>query len=657
MLDSGTGPSDPATGDSGTADAGSSDAGTADAGTADGGSTDAGSTDAGGTDAGSTDAGSTDAGSSDAGGTDAGSTDAGSSDAGSTDAGSTDAGSSDAGSTDAGGSDAGSTDAGGSDAGGTDAGGTDAGEPCDGVGLAPLSVIGDAGEWSFALPSGFANQRVSITGASVTAFSSQLGEPVVAGFVADFDAPQLVADAGSVATALVDRLRDAGSVLGAGSSPKPGKSVLSPEGLPAVVWVDVPLTPAAPSTPVELRNRALAALMGRPGGDFSNLPASGGSAAPSSTLRLAVTVRPATGRLLVVAALVDSSNTAALDVFGDGTAVRATAGRTLGATCEAHHVDAGPAVDVIWVMSLEASMDNDRTRVASHGTALLLGLGQAGFDPRVGVVPDPSNRRIFSLRGITGRDAGVLRSTFTRAASTLSADLLLTTNPNTGDETNEQCVFALTAGDDAIATASPRTPLGSEAPTRLREDALLVVVYASDQHAQEIEQNTCGNGSFGTGVVPGNRNNLPPSPAQQASIDLTIKPFVDRLVAEQGVALGVVTPVQAPFCSDSEDGRGFVDVIARTGGAHMRVCDASLSPQLLTPIDQRAGSWVRLGATPISSTLEVDVTLGDGGVRAVPRSATDGFRYVPGTNAVVITGPNWRPAAGSRVAVRFRRWD
>jgi hypothetical protein len=395
-----------------------------------------------------------------------------------------------------------------------------------------------------------------------------------------------------------------------------------------------------------------------------------------------------------------------LDDLSNGTALsKAFSGNDN--ACDSLAVNALPAADFIWMSDISASTKNDRGSIANAAGIVFDALSNNGVDFRMGVVPDPDNRRVHALRGFTtaipgelrsedvdadgvldgtedvngngvldtGEDKdgdlvidpsedkngnGVLDAGFTRDKNVFIQHLGNERNPNTNSILNEACEFGLTAADDAIKTASPRTAAGVEDPKKLRSGALLVVFYVGDEHAQEIEEGSCGSpaGSLGTGVTNGVKL-LTPSAAQQAAINGLVAPFVTFIQGEGGIAFGQIGAVQAPFCSDSETGRGYFEAINALGGSFYRPCDANPGATLQDIIDVITGaaSELVLSQKPISATLKVGLTrAGQTATIEVPRSLSDGFDYDASSNTIFFRGQSFRPNIGDVVTVSYRLW-
>jgi hypothetical protein len=213
--------------------------------------------------------------------------------------------------------------------------------------------------------------------------------------------------------------------------------------------------------------------------------------------------------------------------------------------------------------------------------------------------------------------------------------------------------FGLTAVQDAIERAKPRA---ADDPRKLRTDAKLVVIYVSDENAQELEPSGFGfpDPACDTGLVDRERRPTP----DLACIQELVAPFVAHLEANDAAAFGVVSPPPTGCATAQEPAYGYPEVITALGGSFGEVCASDPGQTLQDIVDAVAGatSSFRLSDRPISATLKVVVTPpGTCEPREVPRSRVNGFDYDPGQNTLYFRGEG-RPAIGDRVTVSYRVW-
>jgi len=512
---------------------------------------------------------------------------------------------------------------------------------------------GVAGNWEMALLPSYTYTPLTVAGGTdfAAAFNdSALG---VSGFVANIAPPVAGTNPTTQAQALIGRLTAGAATLGATSVTlvNNGRQIVSADGFGTVVEIRAAVTLAVATDPNTLRARVLAVLSAHTVAQITGLPAAGGTTSTQFIVRFASLVRTGTTRIVMHGAVATDANfnNAAtahrfqVEDLSNGTAL-ARAFATNATGCDQFLANRVPSADILFMADTSGSTDNDRGTIATASTLLFNGLTANGIDFRVGVVPHQSNRV-----NLGAGNGGVMRSNFTRTQATFIADL----NNTAG---NNGCEFGLTAIDDAIVRATPRTAAGApEVATRLRATAQLVIFYISDEHAQEVEENTCGLGNLGTGQADGSRTT--PSAAQTTAINTIVQPFINRLVANSAIAFGQLTPLQSPFCTDNEDGQGYFQAITQGGGTFYRTCDASPGTVLTDIVDAVSGaaSQFVLAETPISASLKVGITrAGSTMTTVVPRSTTSGFAYDAAANTIFFRGAAFRPAIGDRITVSYR---
>lgn len=119
---------------------------------------------------------------------------------------------------------------------------------------------------------------------------------------------------------------------------------------------------------------------------------------------------------------------------------------------------------------------------------------------------------------------------------------------------------------------------------------------------------------------------------------------------------GQLTPIQSPFCADTESGEGYLEVVNATGGTFYRTCDSDPGAVLQTVVDgvAAAAGGLSLPRSAISATLKVALNrAGNATSTLVPRSASSGFDYDAKANSIFFRGTTYRPAVGDTVTVSF----
>ncbi|MFO0722984.1 MAG: hypothetical protein U1E65_04305 [Myxococcota bacterium] len=532
---------------------------------------------------------------------------------------------------------------------------------CSPAALRPVQFQNNpSGDWELALETSYTYTAATVTGGdfAATASDNTLG---IDAFVMNI-APPVAANTNPTtqAQALIARVNAGAATLGASAvaTINNGRQITSSDGFGTVVDVRIQITTSAAVDPSTIRNRVMAVLSNHAVANFTGLPAAGGATSTTFILRFAALVRTGAATRIVthgaVVSLTNFNSTVTVhhdqvEDLSNGTAL-ARAYATDATGCDQFLVNRTPSADFLWMADISGSTDNDRTTIATASALVFDGLTANGIDFRMGVVPHSNNH----LNLGTG-NGGVMRSGFTRNRTTFVNDL----NNTAG---TDGCEYGLTAIDDAIVRALPRTAVGTEVSTRLRTNAQLVVFYISDEHAQELESGNCTTASLNviagpttTGQNDGARTT--PSAAQQTAIDGIVNPFTTRVVNNAGIAFGQITPLQTPFCTDNEDGRGYFEVITRTGGTFYRTCDAAPGTVLTDMVNavSAAASQFVLAETPISMSIKVGITrAGSTMTTIVPRNQVDGFSYDPAANTVFFHGTTYRPALNDRVTVSYR---
>jgi hypothetical protein len=429
----------------------------------------------------------------------------------------------------------------------------------------------------------------------------------------------------------------------------------------------------------QVRNAMVRMFTGLPGASFTGLPTATGAPTNQHTFTYQVLLRSMPQELIVVVGGMDRTtyddvtNNAAIFIqdLTNGTAL-ALANAERDKDCDPFTAAGQSVADFIWMADISGSTDDDRGRIFTAANSIVAALSANNVDFRMGVVPHSENDYNQGAgNGGDLRGAGFVRD------PNLFASYLQDTSGSDG------CEFGLEAADNAIAKALPRSAAGVEQPRRLRSDAVLAVVYISDEYPQELTmqsaQNCFGyNPTCNTGVgdyyVTNNNNTCStvPNTAQQNCIDTLLTPYINTITNNNGVAFAQVIPVGTPtVCTGygcggpldqpaNEPGRGYLDVVQATMGASYSPCNNSPGQALQAIIDAVAGaaSQYTLSGPPISSTIRVGVVpQGSMTVTTVPRDRDNGFDYDPASNSIFFRGFNFRPAQGDLVVISYRNWQ
>ncbi len=516
----------------------------------------------------------------------------------------------------------------------------------------------------------------------VAAVGFDVADDLVAGFVLSMDEPVAGGDPNAQLNELATRVSAA-----SGAAPAPwtstelvaGRHVTTWDLFPAVVNARVNLTRASAADVGAIREALLSSVTELTG--FNGLPAGAFGSDTEFVVSLEVLTRRKSvdddaHRIVVVAAVAPkavfddrarTSRILAADLAGGTSLGQSQDGDTT--RCDGMDVTSDPKADFVWMSDISGSTDDERGPIAANAAAVFDRLAELGIDFRMGVVKHtPTTRRNAST------PARILSPGFTRDRATF-ASWWSDTSGTDGQE------FGLTAIDDVVNPASgtsmPRTADGTDGggnATRIRQDVKLVVVYVSDEHAQEVE-NACSSVVRDACNNPTDADYPCPDLTGNSCIATTVQPFVDVLATQDladpsrhvdAIAFGVIAPAPGGCATSYEVGWGYAEAIAARGGSYGSVCASDPGQTLDDIVTAVAGatSSFSLSGKPIALTLKVVVTPAAAtcdpadpmaGRREVARSQVDGFDYDPVTNTIYFVGPS-RPSLGDTVTVSYREW-
>ncbi len=563
---------------------------------------------------------------------------------------------------------------------------------CGGADAAPI-VFANAPQWTIATEPSMAYTAATITAPGVDIDIAGLdGANGIAGFVARMP---LLTGAGSTSdeqvTALLRRAGMRTPGLDLALSPRlSGRDVTSHDGFPTSVLnvVDVAAT-SGPLRTAAARNRILAAMTGLDATEVSGLASDTGTFA--SNFILSFELRVQADSVLLVAAVLpassydDPTDNRSLEMadLTNGTAL-ARSGANQGADCDASLAPAAPKADFIWMADISGSTDDDRENISTAASTIAEALINNNVDFRMGVVRHTENEWRSEANG----GGTLFGDGFVRDPDTFQRYL-----ENT-DGYSDGCEFGLTAVSNAIVEALPRTArTAPENPRKFRFDAKVVVVYISDEHAQELTRRpaqSCFNYvPCDTGIGDyfssddGDACLTEPNDAEQACIDSILRPFIDQLRSPDvdGVSFAQVLPsADLPvLCTEykcdprppeflptqdaNEPGLGYIRVVRETRGAFYSPCNPNPGAALTAIVDAVAGaaSTFELDSSPVSATIRVGVirlgAMGHSQLLVVPRDKQDGFDYDPAANTIFFRGSTFRPRENDLVIIGYETWQ
>lgn len=328
----------------------------------------------------------------------------------------------------------------------------------------------------------------------------------------------------------------------------------------------------------------------------------------------------------------DLSNGTGLSVSMNGEAIE----------CEQFSADQQATADIIWIVDESGSVDDDRQRVADNAEAFFQKAVLAGLDFRMGVT-DMNDTGPGGQPGIfASREAGGTgdRWLLPGDETTFIDNINDPSGTDTGDFGSEH---GLTQGRAAIMRHLPRN---NADPQMIREHAKLVVIYVTDEKADEVED----AGILGEG-------NNGPNPTQQTQIDTLVAPYIADFMTNDAIAHLIAEPLpyESQTCSDggAEHAFGYYELVQATGGQVGSICQADLGATMDSIIDDIIGeaSPIVLSKFPISASISVarDNAL-------VNRSRDQGWDYRGSSNSVIFFNMPFDPANPSDIVVSYRRW-
>jgi hypothetical protein len=449
-----------------------------------------------------------------------------------------------------------------------------------------------------------------------------------------------------------------------------GTITTSHDKFPTVVGTQLELTLSGPKNAPALRNDLLPLILSRPPADLSQLPPPNfGPSSASHILAFQTLLRP-DGRLLVMGAIaekgmVQDAKRATgfhLDDLSNGTGLAtATDGDTI--ECDPFVLAGKPIADIIWVVDESGSMDDNRQDIVNNATDFFARALKSGLDFRMAVtgVKDPT-------------EAGVQPGKFcSRASADIEDDggddrFLLSTEQSTF----QACVqnppyyeggfeFGLTNAFQAVTRHLPRKPGSVGDLLKIRSEATLVLVIASDEAPEELKFGTFWNGK--TGILwPADYDIQTCSTPQLGAVQSFVQDWVTLFQGNNpthGPEAKAIVHLIGGVCKVDCGGGwmpieypwGYEQIVKATGGQIADICQKNLGTTLQLIIDSVAGaaSPAVLDLVPISASLAVAI-----GQTQLARSRVQGFDYNSAANSLLFIGVNF--SKGDQVVASYRRW-
>jgi hypothetical protein len=512
---------------------------------------------------------------------------------------------------------------------------------------ADTSYLG--GNWRIALELGALEgvPNIAVAGSLDSAYTFDLPDPnvEVAGFLVSRPASFVSAiDESQYATGLLRSI----FMVNAVSIRVSGTPTISLDGFDTVVSTILDVTTTAPVKVTDLRAAIVPALLGRSAAEVG-MPAPGwqGEDATQFTISFQTVFRVDNVQTLFMGAVArraayddrtrqtgiaadDISNGTGHSVSNNGEALE----------CEEYLADQQATADIIWIVDESGSMSGERAALGTAAAQFFQQALLAGLDFRMGVTDmrgtGPGGQPgIFATRqpGGTG-DRWILP----HEPAEFNAAALDPSGPDPADGGTE---MGLTQGKSAVDRHLPRN---NDDPQMIREHAQVVVIYITDESAQEVKN--------GTSMT---ESNTIPTPTQQAEIAGVVAPYIQHFHNNDVVAHVIAEPLPhgTSTCAGGQHAYGYYEVVNATGGQAASICQTDFRPTVDAIIDSIVGSAspIVLEYYPISASVAV---VRDNVI--VPRSRGTGWDYRGASNSIVFFNMPFDPANPSDIVVSYRRW-
>ena len=534
-----------------------------------------------------------------------------------------------------------------------------------------------AGDWHLALETTAKYVPIKISGGAAkeagavfdlaTKPSSKMPPPSVAGFVL------------SIPTSESDLLKLTAQLISAVTTKLPGKKsvaqlssgnkVVSHDKFPSVLGVQLDVTMVNKTSVLAVRNALLPVLLGRSSASLSSLPATPFGPSTNRMLVRLQTLLRKDGRYLVmggVAVLAMAADTKIttgirLDDISNGTGLSQYKDKNT-VECDPFKLAGTSMADIIWVVDESGSMSDNRLDVANNAADFFSRALKSGLDFRMAVtnVVDPADS---TYKAAVGRfcskqyafDASGKLTNAQDAYDMGGTDRFLTPSEQ---KIFKSCVlnppgyeggseYGMHNAYKAVANHLPRK---ANSPSRIRPDATLVVIVATDELPASavdiynpyvmIELQNCVISKATSDWLLKTKYKL----------DMDLYTGKSKYGAGGTAVMHTIGGVCNNTCS-ADIAHGYIHVSQALGGQVGDVCQKNLGKTLQLILDSISGQASRavLKYVPISASLAVAL-----GGQVLSRSRVKGFDYSAGNNSLIFNGVKF--AKGDQVVAAYLRW-
>jgi len=443
------------------------------------------------------------------------------------------------------------------------------------------------------------------------------------------------------------------TVLGSGTGGK------SREGNPdhkEASWLVESAKAQAPST---LRNFLISSALNRNHAQLTGLPLLLANEGKAVLIRATLEARKGQFVLSVAAANQDHFKSDTETTFthvedlSNGSAV-ATFGLLARFYCDVGPIAKRPEADIIWVMDESGSMNDNRYDIVNNAAALFAKAKAAGLDFRMGVTgvkspgPNVLPGKFCSKKTSDKYDEGGT-DRFLKQGEKATFDSCVT-NPPYYEGGKE---FVLSNLFEGIIRHLPRK---ANDPAKIRPDAHLAVIVATDETPQELKPGGFFLGKDGFLESSDYRGpSCTLSSEKQKKVNELIKPILNLVTGKSHKAGGKATVhLLGGLCNNgckAELPHGYAELVKATNGQMGDLCQPNLGStlQLIIKSVSAKASPRTLKNIPISATLTVEVQ----GV-ALQRSRVHGFMYNAAGNSLTFNKVLIKP--GHTVVAGYQRF-
>ncbi|PID38237.1 MAG: hypothetical protein CSA65_01725 [Proteobacteria bacterium] len=424
-----------------------------------------------------------------------------------------------------------------------------------------------------------------------------------------------------------------------------------------------------------VRNELIATVLGRTPATLTNLPQPFGTSGSDFVIRLVTirrfafketkgnleldadgfpvedTTKPEERRIIVMGAVALRSNYQdpsrktgfLVDDLSNGTAV-AVFSDEVENECDVGTITSLPVADIIWVIDESGSMSGERQDVVNNANNFFSRALASGLDFRMGVtnVCTPSGSHKYAVGKFCSKisnnssdKGGTDRFLLPSEQQVFSSCI----NNPPGYEGGSE--YGLVNAEEAVKKHLPRA---SNAPSKIRPEAKVVIIVATD----EIPQ------SLSSIVSYQEKDACQLSAGKQTQINSAIQKYLDLFKGLTDPEASAIFHLIGGVCNNScgaDVGHGYRELAQQLGGQVGDVCQHDLGNTLQVIIDSIIGaaSPVVLEYVPIASSLAVAMD----GVE-VTRSRINGFDYRAEQNSLAFI--NVKFDKGSEVVASYKRW-